>query len=117
MMVPFVVHDAEGRILRSGRCPEAQVAQQAMPGETAMIGDGRDDTHHVEDGRIVPGALPDPNAAAIAAARTRARARRYLAFTDWMLLREVDPQRGKAMPDEVRVKRDEAVRILDGDDT
>ena len=52
-MTAFVVHDAEGRILRSGTCPPCHVALQARDGETAIAAQGRDDTHWVDGGAVV----------------------------------------------------------------
>lgn len=40
--VPYVVHDAAGRILRYGRAPASEIAAQAGPGETALAGLGDD---------------------------------------------------------------------------
>jgi hypothetical protein len=59
MSVPYVVYDAAGRILRSGTCPKDQMALQAGAGEQVLQGDGRDDTHQVVNGRLVP-RPPDP---------------------------------------------------------
>ena len=52
-MTPFLVHDATGRILRSGTCPADHVALQARDGETAIAAHGRDDTHWVDGGAVV----------------------------------------------------------------
>lgn len=49
-MIPFVVHDATGRILRSGSCPASDLALQAGEGETALALSGRDDLHWINGG-------------------------------------------------------------------
>ena len=48
----YLVHDATGRILRSGNCPPADVAHQAGPGETALPLAGRDDLHWIDGGVV-----------------------------------------------------------------
>jgi hypothetical protein len=52
-MTAFIVHDATGRILRSGTCPPDHVAMQARDGQTAFAAHGRDDTHWVDGGAVV----------------------------------------------------------------
>lgn len=51
-MTQYVVHDAEGRILRSGNAPAGQIAAQAKAGETALQGAGSDLTHWVNAGVV-----------------------------------------------------------------
>lgn len=46
-MTPFTVHDATGRILRSGTCPAADLEHQAKAGETVLAAAARDDLHWV----------------------------------------------------------------------
>lgn len=46
-MTPFTVYDSDGRILRSGCCPEAYVAPQAGPGEFATPFESNDATDYV----------------------------------------------------------------------
>jgi len=53
----FIVHDAGGNILRTGECPETQLALQARAGETAIEdvdGDTDDTRHRIADGQRVP---------------------------------------------------------------
>ena len=52
--IAFVVHDAQGRILRCGKCPPGSVDIQASgPGETALQADWFDGAY-VVDGALVP---------------------------------------------------------------
>lgn len=53
-MPDYVVHDASGRILRYGGCPEDQVSAQAGAGELAIEGSGGDMSHYVTGGVITP---------------------------------------------------------------
>lgn len=55
----YLVFDNCGRILRSGQCQPHMLHYQARPGESAIEGEGRDDTHHVADGQVAP-KLPCP---------------------------------------------------------
>lgn len=50
----YVVHDAEGNILRTGHCQPHMLAQQAGPGETAIEGHADQRRDCVVDGQIVP---------------------------------------------------------------
>jgi hypothetical protein len=54
MTVNYVVHDAIGKILRYGQCPENMVEIQAFEGQTALVGSGNDFTDYVSDGEILP---------------------------------------------------------------
>lgn len=53
-MTAFIVHDATGRIVRSGDCPTADIPHQARAGQAAMAGAGGDAAHWVDGGVIVP---------------------------------------------------------------
>lgn len=58
----FIVHDADGNILRTGQCSPNQLAAQAHAGETViedLMGDADDRYHRVEGGECVA-APPKP---------------------------------------------------------
>lgn len=48
----FSIHDAAGRILRSGFCPDGMEALQAKEGESMVPETADLDKHHVVDGAI-----------------------------------------------------------------
>ena len=79
--VKFIVHDATGKIVRTGSCPDDLVATQAGAGEIA-IADTWQDTHD-ERHRIVDGArvdfTPEPKPPLSIEAQ---RASAYPSFTD-----------------------------------
>lgn len=49
----FIVHDAEGNILRTGQCPADHLAMQAKEGEFVIEGIANDAAHRIENGAIV----------------------------------------------------------------
>lgn len=51
-MAKFVVHDADGNVIRYGSCPDALVKHQAMDGETATeVSEDVTDITHRWDGK------------------------------------------------------------------
>jgi hypothetical protein len=54
MITPYLVHDATGRILRTGQCPQEMVQLQAMDGNTALEGQASDLTDYVSNGVVLP---------------------------------------------------------------
>ena len=52
MIVNFVVHDADGRILRTGSCPVEMVEIQARQGEIVIQADGNDIDNYVVQGIV-----------------------------------------------------------------
>lgn len=51
-MIDFIVHDNEGRILRSGLCQKEAVHLQATRGEMAIVGKACDEKHYILDGNV-----------------------------------------------------------------
>lgn len=49
----FLVHNAVGKILRTGSCPEDHIQLQAGIGETAIEGEANDSTDYIVDGVVV----------------------------------------------------------------
>jgi hypothetical protein len=49
-MTPFTVHDADGRILRSGICQDEAFDHQAQDGEAVLPIESKDDRHYVDVG-------------------------------------------------------------------
>jgi len=52
--VPFVRYAEDGTITEWGWQAEEHVAAEAARGVRILIGEGRPDTHRVEDGQLVP---------------------------------------------------------------
>lgn len=52
-MKPYVIHDADGKILRTGICQDHMVQAQRRPGELAAEGRGRPDKHEVVEGEVL----------------------------------------------------------------
>lgn len=54
-MINFIVHDLEGKILRTGCCDAKTVKYQAQAskGEIAIIGDASDAKHKIQHGKVV----------------------------------------------------------------
>jgi len=53
-MPHFIVHNAEGKILKSGHCQDQDVALQAQnDGEIAIVGEGTQSKHYVKNGNII----------------------------------------------------------------
>lgn len=53
-MIRFIVHDRDGRILRTGLCQKACLELQAQSGEFVMAGEADDREHYVADGVVTP---------------------------------------------------------------
>lgn len=56
-MKHFIVHDAQGTILRTGSCPAHMLQDQAQPGETVIEGVADDTVHCIVKGKIQHKAL------------------------------------------------------------
>lgn len=71
----FIVHDADGNILRTGHCPADHLALQARDGETAIEDEhgGTDDRkHRIVDGKRVEFTPAPPRPLPVEARRARA---------------------------------------------
>lgn len=53
MIVNFVVHDADGVILRTGSCVDTDMPLQAQTGETVIEGEANDELQKVVNGAVV----------------------------------------------------------------
>lgn len=53
-MKSFVIHTADGEILRTGYCPDFMLELQALPGEFLLEGYGRFGKDYVDNGVVVP---------------------------------------------------------------
>ena len=51
-MTAYIIHDAAGRILRSGTCPPDDLAHQPGDGESVLAAAARDDQHWVSGGVV-----------------------------------------------------------------
>ncbi len=49
----YIVHNAAGTILRTGECPDDQLALQARTGETVIEGEADDRCQRIEAGHVV----------------------------------------------------------------
>ena len=58
-MIDFIVHDNEGRILRSGLCQKEAVHLQATRGEVAIVGKACDEKHYILSGKVTERPLFD----------------------------------------------------------
>ena len=58
-MIDFIVHDKEGRILRSGICQKEAVHLQAARGEEVITGKASDGKHYILDGKVTERPLFD----------------------------------------------------------
>lgn len=58
-MIDFIVHDNEGRILRSGICQKEAVHLQAAIGEEVITGKASDVNHYILDGKVTERPLFD----------------------------------------------------------
>ena len=58
-MIDFIVHDNEGRILRSGICQKEAIHLQADIGEEVIAGKASDDKHYILDGKVTERPLFD----------------------------------------------------------
>lgn len=58
-MIDFIVHDNEGRILRSGLCQKEAVHLQATRGEAAIVGKACDEKHYILGGKVTERPLFD----------------------------------------------------------
>jgi hypothetical protein len=54
----FVIHDATGKILRTGKCPDAMIKLQAQEGEFVIEGIADDCLHCIVNGKIVEREVP-----------------------------------------------------------
>ena len=71
----FLVHNADGNILRTGQCPAEQLALQAGYGEWVIediAGDTNDTHHRIEGGKRVEFTPPPAPPPSIQAQRARA---------------------------------------------
>lgn len=59
-MIDFIVHDNEGRILRSGLCQKETIHLQAGDGESVMAGKADDTKQYIDCGRAVARPVFDP---------------------------------------------------------
>jgi tRNA(Leu) C34 or U34 (ribose-2'-O)-methylase TrmL len=83
-MKPFIVHDSEGNILRTGTCAESDLSLQAGIGETVVEGVADDATQRFLNGELI--SKPEPtNAERAEAAMAQLRSIRQdlLADSDW----------------------------------
>lgn len=100
----FIVHDAVGRILRTGNCPDDHLDLQAQDGETVIEGEADDAKSRIENGEVVllpskPSVLHqfdyelkqwvDPRTMQDHVAATRARRDTLLLACDWTQLPDV----------------------------
>lgn len=58
-MIDFIVHDNEGRILRSGLCQKEAVHLQATRGEVVIVGKASDEKHYILSGKVTERPLFD----------------------------------------------------------
>ena len=49
----YIVHAEDGTILRTGECPDDQIALQARTGETVIEGEADDYCQRIDHGRVV----------------------------------------------------------------
>lgn len=54
MMMHFVCCYTDGNLTAWGQCQDENLALMALPGTTAMAGEGTEDTHFVEGGNLLP---------------------------------------------------------------
>lgn len=84
-IVPFLVYDATGRILRTGYCSLQDLAYQAGPGEIVLEGQANDRLQKVVNGRVT-----DKTAEEIVAAQRPAippeKERAFISQEDWTVL-------------------------------
>lgn len=52
-MKHFIIHDANGKILRTGSCPDDHIELQAQAGEIAIEGVANDIKHYIANGALV----------------------------------------------------------------
>ena len=53
-MIRFIIHNSDGRILRTGLCQKVCLELQAQAGEFVMAGEADDREHYVADGVVTP---------------------------------------------------------------
>jgi len=53
MRVSFIVHNAQGKILRTGKCLKRDFLRQAHAGETVLEGKADDAKQKMKDGKVV----------------------------------------------------------------